>query len=311
MDSTNFVDLLNSQQDSVMPELFPNVSFSLDGNLRSSQPPLFSTQATATSSFCEDSPPQRKGRKKWSPSDDLVLVSAWLNTSKDAVVSNEQKAPAFWKRIADYYAASPKVERGDKPEALQCKQRFQKMNVLVCKFYGSYAAATRQKTSGQNEADTVKLAHEIFYHDHKIKFNLHHAWEELRYDQKWCEAATCKIDGSGKKRKCDNGPQSESSQAASALGESPTKRPPGVKASKAASGKRSIAYQEASKAASAEFLAMCSIKERDLAVKERDLAVQESVKKMDLLDRLIAKPEPLSESEEALKQKLITEMLSK
>ena len=120
-----------------------------------------------------------------------------------------------------------------------------------------------------------------------------------------------KIDGSGKKRKCDNGPQSESSQAASALGESPTKRPPGVKASKAASGKRSIADQEASKAASAEFLAMCSIKERDLAVKERDLAVQESVKKMDLLDRLIAKPEPLSESEEALKQKLITEMLSK
>ncbi|KAG2253163.1 hypothetical protein Bca52824_083299 [Brassica carinata] len=119
------------------------------------------------------------------------------------------------------------------------------------------------------------------------------------------------IDDSGKKRKCDNGAQSESSQAASDLGESPTKHPPGVKPSKAASGKRSIADQEASKAASAEFLAMCSIKERDLAVKERDLAVQESVKKMDLLDRLIAKPEPLSESEEALKQKLITEMLSK
>ena len=145
MDSTNFVDLLNSQQDSVMPELFPNVSFSLDGNLGSSQPPLFSTQATATSSFCEDSPPQRKGRKKWSPSDDLVLVSAWLNTSKDAVVSNEQKAPAFWKRIADYYAASPKVERGDKPEALQCKQRWQKMNDLVCKFCGSYALQQDRK----------------------------------------------------------------------------------------------------------------------------------------------------------------------
>ncbi|KAF8098454.1 hypothetical protein N665_0266s0022 [Sinapis alba] len=130
MDSTNFVDLLNSQRDTVLPELFPNLSFSLDGNLGSSHPPLFSTQGTATSTCCEDSPPHRKGRKKWSPSEDLVLVSAWLNTSKDAVVSNEQKAPAFWKRIAEYYAASPKVERGDKPEALQCKQRWQKTQHL-------------------------------------------------------------------------------------------------------------------------------------------------------------------------------------
>ncbi|XP_013668237.1 glutathione S-transferase T3 [Brassica napus] len=194
-----------------------------------------------TSSFCEVSTIERRERKKWTVTDDLVLISAWLNTSKDPVVGNEQKACAFWQRIAVYFAASPKVERGETREAIQCKQRWQKKNDLVLKFCGAYAAATRQKTSGQNEADTVKLAHKIFYNDHKIKFNLHHAWEELRNDQKWCEIASSKIDGSGKKRKYDDGAQSKSSQATSNLGDQPTNRPPSVKAAKGASGKRSIA----------------------------------------------------------------------
>ncbi|CAN7002666.1 unnamed protein product, partial [Brassica oleracea var. botrytis] len=171
----NFVDLLNSQQDSLLPEL------------DSLQLLVFTTQCTETSSFCEESPTQLKERNNWTPSDDLVLIITWLNTSKDPVVSNEQKACAFWSRIAAYYAANPKVERGDKREPLQCKQRWHKLNDLVCKFCGSYAAATRHNTSGQSESDVVKLAHEIFFNNHKLKFNLHHAWEELRNDQKWCE----------------------------------------------------------------------------------------------------------------------------
>lgn len=52
----------------------------------------------------------RKERHKWSPTEDGVLISAWLNTSKDAVVENEQKASTFWKRIAAYYTASPKLD---------------------------------------------------------------------------------------------------------------------------------------------------------------------------------------------------------
>ncbi|CAN7034943.1 unnamed protein product [Brassica oleracea var. botrytis] len=158
-----------------------------------SQLPVSSTQCTETSSLGEETTTERKERKKWTPTEDAVLISAWLNMSKDPVVSNEQKA------------TSPKVERGDKRGAIQCKQRWQKINDLVCKFAGSYDAVTRLKTSGQNENDVVKAAHEIFYNDYKVNFTLQHAWEELRYDQKWCEVATCKMGGTAKKRKCDDG----------------------------------------------------------------------------------------------------------
>ncbi|XP_048627472.1 glutathione S-transferase T2-like [Brassica napus] len=287
--NSNFVDLLNSQQDGFPPQTYFRESCS--------QLPVFSTQCTDPSSLREDTPSEKKETKKWSLTEDVVLISVWLNTSKDPVVGNEQKAAAFWKHIAAYFAASPKVQGSEKRGFIQCKQRWQKINDLVSKFFGSYEAATRQKTSGMNENDVVKLAHEIFFNDHKIKFNLQHAWDELRYDQKWCEASSSKIDGSYKKRKCDDGAQSSSSYATTNDAE---QRPPGVKASKRGSGKR---IGEALKGVS-EFQNLWAIKEKDLEVKER-------LSKMGLLETLIAKKETLSDFEEALKKKLITEMLGR
>ncbi|KAF3544281.1 hypothetical protein DY000_02010163 [Brassica cretica] len=74
-------------------------------------------------------------------------------------------------------------------------------------------------------------------------------------------------------------------------------RPPGVKAAKGF-GKKKMTE---SKALSA-FESMWSIKKEEMALKER-------VTKMKLLDSLLAKNEPLAEYEEALKKKLINELL--
>ncbi|XP_048599576.1 glutathione S-transferase T2-like [Brassica napus] len=143
------------------------------------------------------------------------------------------------------------------------------------------------------------MAHQFFYNDHKIKFNLHHAWEELKNDQKWCALATAKLDGrqssSTKKRKCEDG---EASSQATTNGDHPAKRLVGVKAAKGGGGKRTIGDQ----LSASEFQGMWSLKEKYLAAKER-------LKKMGLLESLIAKKESLSQFEEALKEKLITEML--
>uniref|UniRef100_A0A0D3ACK3 Uncharacterized protein n=1 Tax=Brassica oleracea var. oleracea TaxID=109376 RepID=A0A0D3ACK3_BRAOL len=39
-----------------------------------------------------ETPGERKERRSWTPVDDVALISAWLNTSKDPVVGNEQRA---------------------------------------------------------------------------------------------------------------------------------------------------------------------------------------------------------------------------
>ncbi|WZZ55789.1 glutathione S-transferase T3-like [Brassica napus] len=281
---SNFVDLLQSQQESVFS---------------ASQVPYYVNQSTEDCNLGKETPVERRERRKWTPSDDILLISSWFNTSKDPVVANEQRSGAFWKRIAAYFAASQKVSGCEQREPMHCKQRWQKINDLVCKFCGSYEAATREKTSGQNDADLLKKAHEIFYNNHKKKFTLEYAWLELRNDQKWSDLSSSKQSSSSKKRKLDDGAQSSTSHATeskmSACDEG-LNRPPGVKASKAR-GKKTDEGKGLS-----EFQTMWSIRQKDLVMKER-------LSKMSLLGNLVANKDTLSESEEALKNKLIEELL--
>uniref|UniRef100_A0A0D3DLU7 DDE Tnp4 domain-containing protein n=1 Tax=Brassica oleracea var. oleracea TaxID=109376 RepID=A0A0D3DLU7_BRAOL len=41
---------------------------------------------------------EKRERKTWTPTDDILLISSWLNTSNYPIVSNEQKSSNFWKR---------------------------------------------------------------------------------------------------------------------------------------------------------------------------------------------------------------------
>ena len=259
----NFVDLLNSQQDI----FFGSCEDSVD--LSSTQVHFLASQGTADSAFVGDTPVDRRERKKRTPADDVVLISSWLNTSKDAIVGTKQKSSTFWSRVAAYFAASSQAGGGDQREGSHCKHRWHKINDLVCKFCGAYEAASREKTSGQNENDVLKLAHQIFYNNHKKKFLLEHAWKKLKNDQKWCELSSAKIEGTSKKRKYEDGADSSTSQADS------KKRPSGVKASKA-SGKKTVVEDKIVN----KFENMWTIKQKDLEAKEH-------LSKMRMLKSLI------------------------
>ncbi|XP_048615814.1 glutathione S-transferase T3-like [Brassica napus] len=266
-DSAKFVELLNSQQ---------KVVFGSQGSASrsSSQVPFFS-QGTEEG---RDLPAERKERRAWTPTDDIVLISSWLNTSKDPVVGNEQKSVAFWTRVATYFSASPKLAGSEKREGPQCKQRWHKLNEAVCKFVG------RMKQPQERKA---------------VKFTLEHAWKELRHDQKWCEVAAAKNESTSKRRKFEDGSHSASSQ----VPENPaavdgTSRPPGVKASKAR-GKNPQAEEKRL----SDFQSMWSIKQNDLAMKER-------LSKLRILENLLAKDPPLADYEEVIMKKLINELMS-
>uniref|UniRef100_A0A0D3A978 No apical meristem-associated C-terminal domain-containing protein n=1 Tax=Brassica oleracea var. oleracea TaxID=109376 RepID=A0A0D3A978_BRAOL len=227
---------------------------------------------------------------------DLVDASASLWLSSTALLDGSPRRNQI-QRIARYFNASPKLAGCEKREATHCKQRWHKMNDLLCKFCGAYEAATREKSSGQNENDGLKLAHEIFFNNHKKKFTLEHAWKELRNDQKWCDLSTARHDGSSKKRKSEEGSQSASSkgnETDSALDDEGTIRPPGVKAAKGR-GKKPVELSD--------FKTVWSIKKQVLDMKER-------LSKIKLLDSLIGKQGPLADYEEALKKKLVDELMS-
>uniref|UniRef100_A0A0D3BE11 DDE Tnp4 domain-containing protein n=1 Tax=Brassica oleracea var. oleracea TaxID=109376 RepID=A0A0D3BE11_BRAOL len=86
--SSSYVGLLHSQQGSVFHENFPYESFHSSVNFGESQPfPAFSSQQSQDAPLEPpvQTPAARGVRRKWNPADDEVLISAWLNTSKDAI----------------------------------------------------------------------------------------------------------------------------------------------------------------------------------------------------------------------------------
>nr|VDD37482.1 unnamed protein product [Brassica oleracea] len=248
--------------------------------LESSPIPLSGTQATQGSNFQQDTPVERKERRSWSPTDDVVLISSWLNTSKDAVVGNEQKAAAFCKRIADYVAASTKLAGCEKRDLMHCKHRWHKINDQQKRKLAAKMRMTFSNKLTSSSSTTIKK-----------KFTLEHAWKELHHDQKWCDLSTGRT---SKKRKGEDGAQSSTSHAIGEAEEG-TARPPGVKAAKSR-GKKPV-----------EGKGFCEF-EWVWNVKQEDLSRRERFTKMGLLDRLLAKTKPLPEYEECLKKKLINEL---
>ncbi|XP_048605461.1 glutathione S-transferase T2-like [Brassica napus] len=163
------------------------------------------------------------------------------------------------------------------------KQRWARINEQVCKFVGCYEAALRGQRSGQNEDDVMKAALDSFFNIYEHKFSLEHAWRELRHDQKWCTTYMVK-DGGKEKRKQVVDVDTEDDVA------EPESRPDGVKAAKAAGKRKKSGNEE-------EMSQLQSIME-----------MKEKLSKQKILERLLAKKDPLSEMEESLKLKLMTEM---
>ncbi|XP_010496344.1 PREDICTED: glutathione S-transferase T3-like [Camelina sativa] len=229
--------------------------------------PLFSSQVSSAASPSEDTTASRRERRKWTPYDDRILISGWLNTSKDAVKGNDQKGKTFWNRVANYFSDSPLSDGNEKIGPIQCKQRWAKIQNTVGKFWGTYAAAVRAKTS------------------------------ELRYNQKWCGSVNGKApEVTNKKRLFDDPAQSSASQTGGNIDEPTNTRPTGRDASKAKQRKTHIEAKE--EKALKEYQGMWEIKKEELLLKER-------LSKMQILDCLLAKSGPLTPKEESMKEKLL------
>ncbi|XP_024006093.1 glutathione S-transferase T3-like [Eutrema salsugineum] len=296
--SHGFVNLLTSQQqENPNPFTYPHVI-----DLGSSETfPRFSSQRSDDPTTPGESSKQL--RRQWTPKEDVVLISSWLNTSKDPVVSNEQKFGAFWKRIETYFNGTLKLSGENARSASQCKQRWGRLNDQVCKYVGCFEAAKTQQTSGQNENDLMKAAGEIFYNDYGVKFTLDHAWRELRHDQKWCATTANKEGDKGKRRKLEASTCQSSSFNDDGVNDDVSQpRPIGVKAAKKAAASKNKGVHNTTEQAAECVQSVWKIKQKDLEMRDK-------LTNKKLLDKLLARSESLSDREVALKNQLINELL--
>uniref|UniRef100_A0A0D3AJT2 Xylanase inhibitor C-terminal domain-containing protein n=1 Tax=Brassica oleracea var. oleracea TaxID=109376 RepID=A0A0D3AJT2_BRAOL len=234
-------------------QTFPYESYGSPHHFGASDIPAFSEQPPNPPVAPENPPVASRERRNWTPADDEVLMSGWLNTSKDAVVGVDQNKGTFWKRVGEFYASSPHA-----------------------------------KASGDNR----EHLNYIYFADHGKKITLNHAWCMLSYEQKWLSLNTPKPAGNSKRKET-------CSQASSNSVGDPEVRPEGIKAAKAKK-KNSAPLRSLS-----ECQTVWEMKKEDLLMRKEDLLIKERLTKLAILDTLLAKKDPLTEPEEATKNKLL------
>jgi len=93
--------------------------------------------------------------KNLSPEEDCLLVSAWLNTSKDPITGVEQQTKQFWARVHAYF-----VENGgnlNNRSQISISSRWQEINREVGKFVGFVTQIENHQQSGMTKESRVIL----------------------------------------------------------------------------------------------------------------------------------------------------------
>jgi hypothetical protein len=95
-----------------------------------------------------------KGRSKsFSEEEDMLLVSAYLNVSKDAIAGRDQKDGRFWERIHKYYYDNLSFDSHRNCASL--RHRWGIIQKEVSLFQSYYEAIERKNESGKTINDKV------------------------------------------------------------------------------------------------------------------------------------------------------------
>ena len=99
--------------------------------------------------------PNAKRQKNFIPDEDEIVVSAWLNVSKDPVTGANQSHSSFWCRISNYYEA----HRKSFPSRTESSLMHRWMYILenVNKYCACYDVIERRNQSGKTIHDKVIL----------------------------------------------------------------------------------------------------------------------------------------------------------
>ncbi|CAD6246536.1 unnamed protein product [Miscanthus lutarioriparius] len=97
--------------------------------------------------------PYLKRTKNFDPKEDEVVVSAWLNVSKDPVHGANQSRASFWSRIRDYYEKNKKTKAYRTESSIM--HRWMTILVQVNKFCGCYEAIEHRNQSGATIQDKI------------------------------------------------------------------------------------------------------------------------------------------------------------
>nr|POF15803.1 glutathione s-transferase t3 [Quercus suber] len=133
-----------------------------------------------------------KGKRgsNFSVEEDKLLVAAWLNTSIDAVSSNEQTSNTFRKKVWEYFQKYN--TSGITRTIVSLLSRWGTTSERVNKFAGCMAQVNALHQSGTTKEDKIKDAKALFIEKHEKPFLLDHCWLMLKDQPKFTDPSNAK-----------------------------------------------------------------------------------------------------------------------
>ncbi|XP_023901088.1 glutathione S-transferase T3 [Quercus suber] len=124
----------------------------------------------------------------FSVDEDKLLISAWLNTSMDAVKGTDQRIDKFWKIIWQYFCENNTC--GTTCSASSLQSRWGNISRETSRFAGFMAKIEARNPSGGTYEDKLKDAKELYKESpatngKKYAFAFEHCWVELKNQPKW------------------------------------------------------------------------------------------------------------------------------
>ncbi|XP_012840407.1 PREDICTED: glutathione S-transferase T3-like [Erythranthe guttata] len=119
-----------------------------------------------------------------------VQWQVWLNTSKDAITGNDQRATTFWGKIYDLFMShGGDVGRTEK----SIKHRWGQINARCAKFAGCVKQIDDRHQSGQSTHGKLIEAKHLYVADEGRAFQLELFFELLQNERKWQTLKKSKI----------------------------------------------------------------------------------------------------------------------
>ncbi|XP_042960304.1 uncharacterized protein LOC122295365 [Carya illinoinensis] len=170
-------------------------------NLLSEDPQLEPTYGGQCGTFpliLDDSPPlapnEPIGVRKsvrganFTPEEDKLLVSAWLNCSLNAVQGTDQKHSQLWEKIFEYFQQFK--ETANERTIKSLIHRWSVIQKVTNKFCAKLAQVEGLNQSGMTEADKFEKAKLMYQSLEKCSFQFEHCWHLLKDQPKWIWRAT-------------------------------------------------------------------------------------------------------------------------
>ncbi|XP_042415431.1 uncharacterized protein LOC122004644 [Zingiber officinale] len=125
-----------------------------------------------------------KGTRKrlsWTKVEDEVLARSFVTISDDPIIGNDQKADAFWGRVASYYNENLPQGSNTRSANVIRSHWHNTIQKKVYRFNANYNSIYSSYRSGHSDEDILRFAYEKYLSENNdVAFNLEHVWRIVK-----------------------------------------------------------------------------------------------------------------------------------